>query len=469
MLIDNSISAVFQRDKKVFIPDFGALIFSEFNNEIDFNTHLNFDDGKILAEIQRQEAVSDEEARGLLEDYIEQVKANLAQNGTHYIGGIGYINKGDDDSYTISSSISEELLIEPKSADVEEKEEKEEKKEPAKPTKARKKPTARKPRQPRKKKEAAAVVDQVEKLESPNSENNEENEETSKVSKEEEIPLATITEEPDVVKEEESVLPDPQTEDQDANPGKDHEIESETKVEDEVKEEDEDSKDELSDPFTFQDEQESETFQSIEDDSFSSDEDDYFQQFDENSESKGKNRKPLWIAIAAVVVLIIIAVPLYLFVFHADQGDAMAKVSSENDVSLVKEIKEPVNEEVADQLQSSIEESTTANEDVNETQAGTKTETAVSSSSQVSQVSSNAGMGNEKLYSLILGSFKVESNADNFEQYLNEKGIHATKFQRENAFHFVGIEEIRGKSNAIELLGTLREEEEPTAWIIKKL
>ena len=53
-MIDQSINEVFQRDKKVFIPDFGAIIYSEITDSIDFNNLLTFDDGKVIAEIQIQ-------------------------------------------------------------------------------------------------------------------------------------------------------------------------------------------------------------------------------------------------------------------------------------------------------------------------------------------------------------------------------------------------------------------------------
>ena len=58
-MIDRCIFEVYNRDKKVFIPDFGAIIYSEYNDQIDFNDLLTFDDGKVVEEIQKPEAPAD--------------------------------------------------------------------------------------------------------------------------------------------------------------------------------------------------------------------------------------------------------------------------------------------------------------------------------------------------------------------------------------------------------------------------
>ena len=61
-MIDQAINEVFQREKKVFVPDFGAFIYSEGTETIDFNAHLNFDDGKVISEIQEEKNQESEPA-----------------------------------------------------------------------------------------------------------------------------------------------------------------------------------------------------------------------------------------------------------------------------------------------------------------------------------------------------------------------------------------------------------------------
>ena len=81
---------------------------------------------------------------------------------------------------------------------------------------------------------------------------------------------------------------------------------------------------------------------------------------------------------------------------------------------------------------------------------------------------SSSAIGQNKIYSLILGSFKVEDNADKLAQQLREQGMEVGKFQRGTSFHFVGFEHIEGKSNAVKQLTEIKEKE-PDAWIIRKL
>jgi hypothetical protein len=76
-MIDQAINEVYKRDQKVFIPDFGAIFYSEASDSIDFNELLTFDDGKLIAEIQKQEYLSEEDARRALEEYLVSVKSTL--------------------------------------------------------------------------------------------------------------------------------------------------------------------------------------------------------------------------------------------------------------------------------------------------------------------------------------------------------------------------------------------------------
>lgn len=400
MMLDNAISEVYKQDKKVFIPEFGAIIYSGFDDSIDFNPHLNFDDGKIISEIQKQESVSKEEAKKSLETYVEELKANLESKGTHLIGGIGYINKGEDGTLTIATSISKPVFVDEEVVD-------------------------------------SAGTEETE------------NEEESQNSD-------------DVVLEEEDKLTD---EPIDQNAESTIGLEETSEVEEIISEEElsDESHQELNEELIEEEnfdvletiEEEENPEESIEPDyTYQAEDDDTFQVFDEEYEPTTKRRSPILMAVLAIILLAIIAVPLYFFVVKADPTES--KVSSTTVGAAEKELMktEPVSE---------VNEPTIVeNEPVSRTQ---------NASDQVSPDANNpisTNEGAEKVYSLILGSFKVENNADNFEQHLDEKGIEVNKFRRNGSFYFVGIEQIPGKTNAMDLLTKLREEEEPTAWIIRK-
>ena len=83
----------------------------------------------------------------------------------------------------------------------------------------------------------------------------------------------------------------------------------------------------------------------------------------------------------------------------------------------------------------------------------------------ISTSSNSITSNNDKMYSLILGSFKVEDNAHNYRNYLASKQQNVSIFNWGGSFHFVGFERIEGKKEALKLLAVMREEEEPTAWI----
>ncbi len=107
-MIEACIFEVYKRDRRVFIPEFGALIYSEFNDDIDFNSHLTFDDGKIVAEIMERQGTSDDEARIALNAYVQQLKDSIGQGKLHYIKGIGYFCMDQDGNYMVQKNNPDE-------------------------------------------------------------------------------------------------------------------------------------------------------------------------------------------------------------------------------------------------------------------------------------------------------------------------------------------------------------------------
>ena len=90
-MILQCIIEVYQRDKKVFIPDFGAFIYSEFNDDVDFNDLLTFDDGRVVEAIQKAQTISEDEARNALNSYVYDVKQTLDAGKLHFMDGFGYL------------------------------------------------------------------------------------------------------------------------------------------------------------------------------------------------------------------------------------------------------------------------------------------------------------------------------------------------------------------------------------------
>lgn len=108
-MIDQYIFEVFQRDKKVFLPDFGAFIYSAFNDAVDFNDLLTFDDGKVVAEIQKQQSISENEARNALNNYIQDIKNTLDQGKLHFIEGFGYLAKEENGAVTLRKAAHDDM------------------------------------------------------------------------------------------------------------------------------------------------------------------------------------------------------------------------------------------------------------------------------------------------------------------------------------------------------------------------
>jgi len=434
-MIDQSIHEVYQRDKKVFIPDFGAIIYSEVTDKIDFNDLLTFDDGKIIAEMQKQQQISEEEARNELDEYVQRVKSALNQGQLHFFAGIGYLSKDSQGSYAIEKATSTT-------------DDQSEAKEPE-PAKAKKKqikkPTSKSVKKPRTKTKKEVIVNEAVKGDEPVSE--------------EEIDQVPLKDQIEPIAEEEVDLES--LKDQ-AEPVMDEELPNDANVELEAEEE---------------------LLNVEEDDTFMynpilSEEDENVQEYYKRKEklnNQGKKRSTfatvMWILLP--IILVAIAAFYYFNYYNSANAENKEEVKESNlSKSTSDEIKAVTPEEQMQTAQAVAEVKNenkaagkTNEPDVPQTnkQKNPVASPAVSNSSKVSQTSS----GQNKIYSLILGSFKVEDNADKFHQRLQEQGKDVSKFQLGNAFYFVGFEYIEGKSNAVQML-TEFQVEEPTAWIIRK-
>jgi hypothetical protein len=396
-MIDPSIYKIYKEEKKVFIPDFGAIIYSEATDTIDFNELLTFDDGKVIEEIQSKQKSGKREARKALKDHIAKVKAKLEDGKPHLIRGLGYLFKDEEGSYAIQKNKPEIKKAAKKTAE--------------------------------KDQENEVIIPPVD-LE-PEQEELNINDEFEAENEVEEAKTEVI--EPDDFA---SDLDKPQA------------------MADDVEEEDY-----AQSTGTEEDEYAYKPFLSEENE----DVQEYYKRKDEYYDGDDR-RKRLWFyAAAAILILMLTAAGLYYFVFDSDQDfDSSAQTSMAS--------AEPMSTQPEEQTAPENASESAANQgdyQVTENAANEQRATSEPAASTASSISSPTYGSNNRTYSLILGSFRVDENANNFHRYLTDKQLDVRIFNWGGSFQFVGFERIEGKDEALKLLAEMREEEEPTAWIIR--
>lgn len=402
-MIDQAIYEVYQRDKKVFIPDFGAIIYSEVTDNIDFNDLLTFDDGKVIGEIQKQEQMAEEDAKYELNEYVENIKRELNQGQLHFFKGIGYLSKDPHGVYSIQKTAPSSDLIdedEPKDVDQE------------KPSKS-----------------------QVETVESTFP-TDDDVDQVNEKKKDEEQP---VNDAPEI-----DLLEEPANRDR---------VES-TPI-DEVNTQEEST-------FSYK--------------PILSEEDENVQDYYKRKEqfyTPPKRRNRFVTAILVVVLLSLILFIAYFFINNQDlhvpwddqqvqqtqiSNTTSLETSTNNDKEASKEVLASIDQDNDTPKNVGSAKSKDSDAKINQ-EASPNLKTSASRETISDQ---------NKVYSLIMGSFKDEENADKLRQRLLKQGIDANIFRRRNSFYFVGIEDINGKANAVKRLEEVKKQQ-PSAWIIKKL
>lgn len=409
-MIDQSICVVYQQDNKVIIPDFGALIYSEVTEDVDFNDILTFDDGKVIAEIQKQQNLSEEEAQNALSEYVKDIVRTLDQGKSFFFDGIGYLDKDDQDSYSFRViQPSSDLVNEDESREFEE-----------------------------------TVSDEL----------NEQSENSDNISdfdldENKELKESEIEAESSQIQE-----------DWDKMDLGEELIHAENSLEFPSEEEENSDKD---GGFSYK--------------PILSEEDEDVQEYYNRKEEfydEGKKRNPYVMAMWIIIPLLLLGSSAYYYFNYYTPGVAQDKdvldqpyVSSLSSEKVSpKKPTEQANETSAKPSGKDEKESSSTPSKAEVPISRKQANPAVSSSVVESPTSHDVATEQNKTYSLILGSFKVEDNADRLRQRLNEQGMEVSKFQRGNNFYFVGFEHIEGKSNAVRML-TKFKNEEPAAWIIR--
>lgn len=88
--MDQYIKKLLSAEPRVIIPRFGSIqALREDTVSLSFNQHLNFDDGKLAAEIQKDAGVSEEEAQRMIRDAVDSYNNQLQDGQTVTMSGIG--------------------------------------------------------------------------------------------------------------------------------------------------------------------------------------------------------------------------------------------------------------------------------------------------------------------------------------------------------------------------------------------
>lgn len=380
-MIDQCIYEVYKRDKKVFIPEFGAIIYSEFNDGVNFNALLDFDDGKVVTEIQKQQFTAEEDARKALEMYINNVKKTLDSGKSVFFGGLGYLSRDKDQNILIQKAKSSYL------------------------TKRTSKPPS---------------------------------DELSTTSEDLKSAAGNSTAAADGNSTTTLVRADPEDTNSSGIVEADGYFESADTVLDQ------------------QDYQWEET--SGEDFAAPDDENDFSGNYIRENAETYPERSPLKTLISAVIPVVLLAAGGYYYFNYYASGE---QSHQEDHVNIV------------DAASASGTDVVPASDNNAADLSGSATleETSNSPSNQQDDIASlsadDPASDEYKTYSLILGSFKVERNADNYRQKLLSQGVEAMKFYGRNSFYFVGYEKIEGKTRAMQLLQEVRQGN-PSAWIINQ-
>ena len=386
-MIDQCIYEVYKRDKKVLIPDFGAFFYSESTNKVNFNDLLNFDDGKVVKEIQKQQFLSEEGARKALEQYVWDIKNILDQGKLLFFGGIGYLFKDDNGAFSIQKT------------------------KPATESKIIEEPS-----------ESVSTV---------------ENENPEQINDSDF--LSENHKGIDLLEAEEELLNIHDSS---------REIENHTYQESILTNKEESD--------YLQEEPELGNFMISDDKNRFKYEDDI--KINYNTPKKKSTFKKVMLVI---IPLVLIATAVYYY-FYNNAKDKAQSVQYKH---------KPL-------VDSQTMRFSEKNQSTEDNFAGRNTETTASDQqSNPSSPKSNIVVNPQntyelvsdenKTYSLILGSFKIERNADNYQHHLQSHGIEVIKFRGKSNFYFVGYQKIKGKSNAVKLLMEIKEEN-PNAWIINK-
>ncbi len=99
-MIDSIITNYLNANKRLVIPGFGAFIRKDLGNVV-LVEFLKKDDGVLTSLVGEKYSVSEEQARGIVDQFIERVKAEVDGTGKSVVDGLGVVYKETSGVYEI--------------------------------------------------------------------------------------------------------------------------------------------------------------------------------------------------------------------------------------------------------------------------------------------------------------------------------------------------------------------------------
>lgn len=99
-MIDNIITAYLRNNKRLVVPEFGAFIHKD-DGEVVFVEFLKKDDGALSGLLRREYSVDDTEARGIIDEYVFNIRRTVGATGKYAIEGLGTLRTDANGLYAL--------------------------------------------------------------------------------------------------------------------------------------------------------------------------------------------------------------------------------------------------------------------------------------------------------------------------------------------------------------------------------
>ena len=100
-MIDNIITAYLRSNKRLVVPEFGAFIHKD-DGEVVFVEFLKKDDGALAGLLRREYSVNETEARGIIDEYVSNIRRTVATTGKYAVEGLGTLRTDANGLYALS-------------------------------------------------------------------------------------------------------------------------------------------------------------------------------------------------------------------------------------------------------------------------------------------------------------------------------------------------------------------------------
>ncbi len=99
-MIDNIITSWLRSNKRLVVPEFGAFIHKD-DGEVVFVEFLKKDDGVLTGLLQREYATDETEARGIIDEYVFNIRRTVGATGKYAVEGLGTLRTDANGLYAL--------------------------------------------------------------------------------------------------------------------------------------------------------------------------------------------------------------------------------------------------------------------------------------------------------------------------------------------------------------------------------